>query len=268
MSLLNFVADPFRIIARYREILWRTTMVEVRGAYAGSALGMIWVALGPVLLLSLYALVFAVIFRVRPVAMTVSEYVLYVFCGLVPFIAFSTSLTAGALSLSSNRQILLNTVFPAELIPLRSVVVASVTLPVGLLILAAGDVVFSSMSIVWLLVPVVMLLQIMFMTGVCWVLSLVTLVVRDIQQILVYVTLLLMIITPIAYTPDMIPSNLKLLMYGNPLFYFVTSFQSLIILNELPPTDIAVIGLGLSLGSFLTGFAVCRRAKQVFYDFA
>ena len=268
MNLLVFIASPFQLIARHHQILWRTTMVEVRSVYAGSVLGMFWILLGPVLLLSLYTLVFAVIFRVRPVDMTVSEYVLYVFCGLVPFLAFSMSLTAGALSLSSHKQVLLNTVFPAELIPLRSVLVASVGLPVGTLILAGGDAIFSSLSVTWLLVPVVMVLQLMFVVGICWILSLVALLVRDIQHVLYYVTMMLLIITPIAYTPDMIPPKLKLLMYGNPLFYFVTSYQSLIILNEVPPLHIIAITIPLSLASLCIGYMAFRRAKQVFYDFA
>lgn len=243
-------------------------MTEIRGAYAGSMLGILWVFVGPMLLFSIYALVFVVIFRVRPVSMTVAEYVLYVFSGLVPFLAFANALTIGALSLSSNKQLLLNTVFPAELIPLRSVLVASVGLPAGTIILLLGDTFFSTLSWTWLLLPVVLLLQIMFVTGICWMLSLLALLVRDIQHILMYVTMALLIVTPIAYTPDMIPAKLQLLMYANPLFYFVTCYQSLVVLDAIPPPTIVAIMVGLSLGTFWLGYTVCHRAKQVFYDYA
>ena len=265
---MNFFTAPFAMIARYRTILWRTTYNELRSTYAGSALGMAWVVLGPMLLLSVYALVYAVIFRVRPTDMTVAEYILYVFSGLVPFITFATAMTQGALSLPANKQVLLNTVFPAELVPLRSVLVASAGLPAGIVVLFFGDLLFSRLSATFLLVPFVILFQLMFLVGLSWVLSLATLLIRDIQQVLIYVTMLLLVVTPIAYTPDMIPPQLKILMYGNPLFYYVTSYQSLILLNRLPPLDVVIVGITMSVVMFGLGFRMCQRAKQVFYDFA
>ena len=259
---------PISTISRHRSILAHTTMTEIRGTYAGSILGIFWVFAGPILLLSIYAMVFAVIFRVRPVSMSVSEYVIYVFSGLVPFLSFANALTAGSLSLSSNRQLLFNTVFPAELIPLRSVLVASAGLPTGTIILFVADGLFSTFSWDWLLLPFVLVMQLMFVTGVCWILSLVALLVRDIQHILMYITMALLIVTPIAYTPDMIPAKLLLLMYVNPLFYFVTFFQSLVVLNSIPPWPIVVVTVVLSCGTFWLGYIACYRAKQVFYDYA
>ena len=58
------------------------------------------------------------------------------------------------------------------------------------------------------------------MTGVCWVLSLVNLIFKDIQQVLTYVTIMLLVASPIAYTPDMLPPQLRLLIYINPLALF------------------------------------------------
>lgn len=267
-SPVNFFTTPFILIARYRDILCRTTWSELRSTYAGSALGIAWVLLGPIFLLTVYALVYAVIFRVRPTGMTVTEYILYVFSGLVPFIAFATAMTQGALSLNANKQVLLNTVFPAELIPFRSVLVASASLPAGVIILFFGDLLFSKLTFSFLLVPMVIIFQIMFLAGLSWVLSLLTLLVRDIQQVLIYITMLLLVITPIAYTPNMIPAQLKVLMYGNPLFYYVTSYQSLILLNRLPSLDVIIVGITMSILIFSGGFMICRRVKPVFYDFA
>jgi ABC-type polysaccharide/polyol phosphate export permease len=61
---------------------------------------------------------------------------------------------------------------------------------------------------------------------------------------------------------------MKGLMYFNPLFYFVISFQYLIILDQIPPPDILVTGAIFSVFVFVLGFSVFRRSKQVFYDFA
>jgi len=262
-------SNPFRLLARYYPVLLRTAAIEVRALYAGSALGALWVVLGPLLLLSLYAVVYVMIFRIQPATLSTGEYVLYVFAGLVPTVAFATALTAGANSLVQNKHILLNTVFPAELLPLRAVLVQSVPLPVGLALVAAAVLVVKGpLAPAALIVPLLVVLQIMFVAGIVWVLSLLTLALRDIQQLLQYVALILLIVTPIAYTPDMIPAPLRLLMYGNPLYYFTAGFQAALVYGVLPPLPILAGSVALGLASFVAGFWLFGRAKMSFYDYA
>lgn len=268
MTLIESIGLPFRESFRNRAILITTTYNEVRSIYAGSILGTTWLLLGALLMLGVYSLTYAVIFRIRPPDMTTSEYILYVFCGLTPFLGFSNALSLGTMSLVSNRAVLMNTVFPAELIPLRAVMVGSIGMPVNMLILFVGDVAFSTPSWTFLLVPFVLLLQVMFVAGICWMLSLAALLLRDIQYMIYYFIMLLMIVTPIAYTASMIPPQLGAIIYFNPLAYFVMSVQSLVILNELPPLSIVVPMVIISLTTFVVGFRVCRNAKSAFYDYA
>lgn len=266
--MMKFLSAPFVAVWAHRKILLRTTAVEIHSVYAGSLLGSVWVVLGPIFFLGLYALIYTLIFKIQPAAMGQQEYILYIFSGMVPFLAFGSALSAGSSSLAANKQILLNTVFPAEMIPLRSVLVASVALPMGLLLVVAADIALGRPSLKLLLIPFVMLLQVMFVTGVVWVLSLLNLLIRDIQQLLAYVIMILLVITPIAYTPDMAPGQLRLVMYLNPLFYFVTSYQSLIVLGQIPPWDIALIAVTLGLGSSMVGFWALQRGKHMFYEYA
>jgi len=259
---------PFEAIWRHRAILINTSINEIRNQFAGSVLGSVWIVIGQFCVLVIYATMYVAIFRVRPADMSVYEYILYVFCGLTSFVPFSTALSAGTLSLVSNRAVLLNTVFPAELIPLRTVLVASASMPAGLVILALADALLSQMSWTTLLVPIVMILQVMFIAGLVWVLSLAALVVRDIQHIIQYAVMMLVVITPIAYTPSMVPEALKVVIYINPLSYFVISFQYLIILDRLPELPIVVPMLVLSVGMFVLGYTTVRRAKGAFYDYA
>ena len=264
---LAFTA-PFLLIWRHRRLLLGTTLSELRGTYAGSVLGMAWVVVGPLMLLAIYGAVYAVIFQIRVVDLSVAEYVLLVFSGLVPFLTFATSLTAGSLSISNNRDLLFNTVFPVELISVREILVASANLPVGILILLVGDFIFGSPTIELIGVPFVVLLQTMFVVGICWIISYVALVTKDIQQILVYLTIILLVVTPIAYTPEMVPANLKVLMTVNPLYYFVTSYQYLIVLDARPPLDVMIGTVALASGAFVGGYILSSRLKQGLLDFA
>jgi lipopolysaccharide transport system permease protein len=116
--------------------------------------------------------------------------------------------------------------------------------------------------------PFAVLLQLMFVTGLVWILSLVTLAFRDVQQLLQYVTIVLLIVTPIAYTPDMIPAQLKLLMYLNPVYYFVALYQYPLVFGTLPPWPFVAAALAVACVSFCAGFAVYQKVKTVFYDYA
>jgi lipopolysaccharide transport system permease protein len=111
-------------------------------------------------------------------------------------------------------------------------------------------------------------LQLMFVTGLVWILSLAALVFRDIQHLIQYAVMMLAVITPIAYTPSMVPDALKALIYVNPLSYFVIGIQYLVILNRIPEPQILVPMVALSFGLFILGYHAVRRSKGAFYDYA
>jgi lipopolysaccharide transport system permease protein len=260
--------EPIHLIWSRRRVFWEAVKVSLRQRYAGSTLGMAWIVVGPVLLLSLYATIYLVVFRVRPLNMEADVYVLYIFSGLVPFINFSQGLMQGTTALSADREVLLNTVFPPELITVREVTVSILTLAIGVGIICVLGLLIGNITITWLLVPFVLLLLLMFLIGLTWILSLANLVLKDIEQILVYVTIVLIITSPIAYTQDMVPQTLKILIYLNPLAYFIICIQSLVVLGSMPPLPITLGVVTFGICMMLLGSFVFNRAKSVFFDYA
>jgi lipopolysaccharide transport system permease protein len=108
----------------------------------------------------------------------------------------------------------------------------------------------------------------MFVCGVAWPLSLANLVLRDVQQILTFLCTALMIVSPIAYAPDSAPGLLKLLVYLNPVSYFVLTSQSLMVTGTLPPARVILVMTGFSFGAFFVGFRLFQRGKLAFWDYA
>jgi len=241
----------------------------VRQKYTGSVLGSLWVFVFPLLQLTVFAALYTMIFKIRPTGLTEWGYVTLVFSGLVPLLCFSETLVSTTTSLSANRALLLNTVFPAELIPVRVALAAQVSGLAGLLITVAVTIIVGRANLLTLaVVPFVWILLFLFSVGLGWILSLFSLVAKDVQHALGLITMLITILSPFAYTPEMVPPALKPLLYLNPLSYYVLSFQSLICYGELPPLHIVAVATTLSLVSFLGGFAVFRKAKQIFFDYA
>ena len=257
------------IIWHFRARLVDGVLLDLRQRYAGSVLGVVWAILYPVMLLSVYAFVYTFIFRVRPAQLTVYDYVILVFSGLLPLLSFIEALMASSSSLSANRSLLMNTVFPPELIPLRSILAAQITGFVGVTItLVAAFSLGLGSWIVVLAVPFFWLMLILFVTGLGWILSLVSLVATDIQQGLPPILFLLVIVSPFAYTPDMVPAGLAAILYFNPLTYFVLAFQSAVVYGVWPSIAITAGTIILGCVSFLTGFAFFRRTKLIFFDYA
>ena len=266
--LVSTLAAPWRSAVRHRALLLATSKVELRRRYAGSVLGLLWLLAGPLFLITIYAVIYLVVFRFRPAEMNEIDYVFYILSGLVAFLGFSEALQAGTTSLTANREILLNTVFPAELVPLRAVLVSSTTMLVGVAAVIVGCAGFGKLEPIALLAPVILLAQTMFVAGIGWIFALANLVVRDVQQILVYVTIILLVASPIAYLPSMLPSSLAVLIYANPLSYYVIALQHVIVLGIWPPLPVLIVGGVLAVGAFSLGFLVFARAKQAIFDYA
>jgi lipopolysaccharide transport system permease protein len=260
--------NPFALIWLYRRSLWRTAISEVRQRYAGSAIGLFWVALAPGLLLALYACVFIYIYKTVPSGMETTTYLVQLFAGLLPFLAFSDGLLNGSAAVQSNRAVLLNTVYPAELVPLRAVISGHAVAALGLVLVAILALATGHPLRGLLLVPFVLVLQVMFVCGLAWPLALANLVLRDVQQVLAFLSTALMIVSPIAFAPGSAPGPLQLLVYLNPLSYFILTCQSLVVTGSLPSLKIVLIMTGLAVGAFLLGFRLFQRGKLAFWDYA
>lgn len=254
------------VMYRHRRLLVTTLLQDMRQRYAGTTAGLLWVLLYPAALVGLYTVVYLYVFHVQPPGVEAPVYVLRIVSGLVIVIGFSEGLNAGAGALLANRNLLLNAVFPSELIPLRAVLAAQVTAAVGLALCIGLSIALGVASWLLVFVPLFWLLAVVFVTGLAWTLSLANLVVRDVQQALVLVTMMLLIASPIAYTPDMAPGALKVLVYVNPLSYFVLPVQALCVGSRLPSFGIVAASAVLAAVSWSTGFVLFRRAKRFVLD--
>lgn len=256
---------PWHNFVSQWRLLARSVKVEIRAQHAGTVLGLSWIVLGPFLLLALYALIYAVIFQVRMAGLSRSEYILNVFSGLVLFLAFSQAMAASTNALSRERKLIFSN-FPAEFIPAKAVIVAYLVLLPASFFVVIGDAWLSRPSWHLLLLPVVALLQLAFSIGLGCLLSLLGLVARDIGFLIQYIVIALLVVTPIAYAPDMIPQRIKPLLYLNPLYYYVSANQHLILMNSLPPLIEIVLGATVSLLMFAVGLWVFARARAAMMD--
>jgi lipopolysaccharide transport system permease protein len=260
-------AEMLRTIARHRRVLASVTRVELSKRYAGSAIGIAWIVLYPILLLAIYLFVYLVVFKMRFPGYSEMDYTLYVFAGLVPYIGFMEALTAGAVSIKQNMHLIRNVMLPIELIPVRTVTVALTTEIVALAVIIFLALAFGRLSphVAWL--PIVVILQVLFLVGLVLIVASLAVALPDISYFVNLSVLLLMFLSPIGFKPDMVPAGFWPIIYLNPIYYMADSFRMSLL--AMQPIDLRVLGVfaAMSFGTFAVGTAFFRRFKGVLVDY-
>jgi lipopolysaccharide transport system permease protein len=262
------IAAPVRmamLIARHARLLVTITRVELAKRYAGSLLGLAWLILQPLLLLSAYLFVYLVVFRVRFPGFSQFDYVLYVFCGLVPYLGLMEGLTSGTLAIRQNMHLVKNVMLPLELIPVRNVLVAMAGQLVALTLVLALIAWNGSLSAGVLLVPLHLVVQFAFVVGLAFVLSAVAVVVSDVSYILNIILFLLMFLSPIGFRPDMVPADFQWVLTLNPVYYMIEVYRGSM-LGVLPDLRIWAIFVAMAVVAFVGGSIFFRAFRGVLLD--
>ena len=264
------IFTPFILLFSYRKNIVEGVQQELKSQYSGSALGMFWVLFFPLCQLAIYCALYVFIFRVRPPGLTQWAYVVLVFSGLVPLLAFNQALQSAMSSLVANRALLSSTVFPVNLIVIRTVVTAQMPMLCGMfitIILALG-MQRTGTLLTLLYVPILWLNVILFAMGLGLILSLITIIIKDLQHSIGLILMLMTFLSPFAYTPEMVPTGLKFILVINPMTYFVRAFQEVLCYGMHP--DLTNLGLStlLGVGAYIFGYIVFERKKSAFFDYA
>src|SRR5687767_1846286 len=119
---------------RYRGLIQSLVARELKARYRGSVLGFFWSFINPLMLLLVYSFVFENILIQRDLGLP--RYELFLFCGLLPWTWFASSLLESSGVLISGGNLIKKVLFPAEILPIVTVLSNMVHFFFGLVILA------------------------------------------------------------------------------------------------------------------------------------
>jgi len=258
----------FHMLFRHRRLIWNLTLLDFRLRYAGSRLGLVWMLLAPLLMLGVYLLLFGGILQVRPdQSSTGVEYGLLIACGLLPWIGFSEGVTRGTASVLAQRNLIKSHVFPMELFPVSAVCAGLIGQLCGTLLLLVLLGLRGMLGPNLAVLPFLLILQALFTVGLVWFLSCVNIIYRDTSQVVVLMMVLLMFISPIAYTQEMAPAGLKLVVELNPISYLIEGYRNALLYNQFPNVRGLVIFGGLALLVLLAGYRYFMHLRRVLPDY-
>jgi homopolymeric O-antigen transport system permease protein len=168
--------------------------------------------------------------------------------------------------ISDNAPLITKTIIPAEILPISITVSNLVHHVIALGILLGVMLSFQSVHLSALWIPLYMAMLLMFAQGLGWIVAGLHVFLRDTIQALQIVLLLWFYFTPILYTIDRVPANLRFLSRLNPMAVIVTGYRNSL-LHLAQPTGAQIAGvLTVSVAVFVLGALLFRQAKPAFPD--
>lgn len=253
---------------RYRGLVQILVARELRARYRGSVLGFLWSFVNPLLLLLVYSFVFTVILDRGDIA-DLEPYAVFLFCGLLPWTWFSSSLNDSAGILIVHGNLIKKVVFPVDVLPV--VAVASnlchfvFGLPILFGFLVWYDVPLRLADLVWF--PAVVAVQLCLTLGLAMILAALTVHFRDVKDLLANGLTLWFFTSPILYEMSAAPEDVRALLNLNPFAHLAISYQQ-ILFHEGPFVHwpwLAAVAAG-SGGLFLLGYWFFDRLRDSFAE--
>ena len=259
--------SDWRYLWSQRSLLWVMTRRELAVRYAGSAAGVAWAFLQPVLTIAAYFLVFDIVFAMRmgdnaPTARVGT----YLVVGSLPWLAFCESLSRGAASLVDAGTLLQKNALPPVLFVARSVLAGFVVFAPLMVVLTVGYAVEYGVAWAHLALPLLMLLQCLLAFLLAYVLAILAAALRDTLQLLAFALSVGIFLSPILFPITLFPENWRWLLFANPMTALVLGYQSILLKGVWPYWTLWAIALGWILVLALALDALVKRSRDELVD--
>ncbi len=234
---------------------------ELRSSHRRTALGWTWPLAIQLIQLAVLSFVFG---RVLPLG--IEDYPTFVFCGLVFWSWFRGALTGAVTSVTGNEALVLEPRMPRLLLPLVAVAVATFDLLVALPVLLVLVAIVGDVHATWALLPALLAIQAVLMTGIGFIVAASQVFVRDVEQALGAVLLILFYMTPVFYPLDTVPDGYRWIFDINPISGLIDAYRAILLDGVMP--DVARAGgmAGASIVTLAAGLVLFRRLEPRFID--
>lgn len=231
----------------YRGFITSSVKREFQSKYSNSLFGFAWNVVNPLAMILVYTVIFAQVMRARlPGVDNTFAYSIFLCAGILTWGLFAEITGRSQTMFIENANLLKKLRFPRICLP--AVVVANATLNFGIIFsLFTGFLLISGNfpGQVYLALFPLLILLVMFSTGLGMVLGVLNVFFRDVGQAFGIIVTFWFWLTPIVYAPTILPPQAQSLMAFNPLAAFIGAVQGVLVRGAWP------------VWSSLTYMAVC-----------
>lgn len=269
----NFSVLPHEMASslwRNRGLIAALVKREVIGRYRGSIMGIAWSFFNPLLMLVIYTFVFSVVFKARwgvGGEESKADFAIILFVGMIVHGLFAECVNRAPALILSNVNYVKKVIFPLEILPWVAFGSALFHTAISLGVLLLAQLILShQMPWTAILFPLILIPLVFATMGFAWFLSAFGVFVRDIGQITVMFTTVLLFISPVFYPLSILPEKYQSWLQLNPLAYIIEEGRNVLIFGQLP--DLGRWSIMMAAGILIAwaGFAWFQKTRRGFAD--
>lgn len=274
---LQSLPGKLRELYAYRYLLKNLVIRDLKVRYKNSFLGVIWSLLHPLLMMTVYTILFTILIPNEGV----DKYPIFILVALIPWQFHTGTMNSGVNSITGNAAIIKKVYFPRILLPtatllsnLVNLLLASVVLLVLLFAFGVG------LTIHALWVPVILLIQIIFLLGLTYFVATLQTFYRDTAMILEVGLLAWFFLTPVFYPFErfgtqselfgLVFNPARLMRWLNPMASIIDGYRTVLwgTVNSNGPASMDPLALLRTLVTaviiFIIGYTVFSRSEHLF----
>ncbi len=246
---------------KYKYLLYNLISRDFRVKYRRSVLGILWSMLNPILMVLILNAVFSRVFRFQ-----IENFALYLISGQTLFTFFNEATSGSIFSIVEASALIKKVYIPKYIFPLEKVLFAFVnalfSMSAVIVMLLIYQVPFSWTMLLFF-VPLIGLL--MFTCGFSLIISCLCVFFRDLKHLYSVLITALMYMTPIIYPIETVQDSwIRYIVYLNPLTTYVETFRSVVMYNQLPSSELLLVGFGYGILFMIIGLVVFRKGQDKF----
>lgn len=256
------------LLREHRDLIRSLVKRDLTSRYKGSVMGLGWTILTPAVQIVIFTVIFSGIFSAKFGDQGGHlRFAVYLFCGMLPWIAFSDGVLRSTTTLTDNVNLVRRVVFPLEALPVNLALSALVQQLLGTVVLLAATLLMQQtlhLTAFWL--PVLLIPQLLATIGLGWLMASLGVFIRDMSQVNQLALQACMYLTPILYPESLVPPNYRWLVDCNPMAPLIRSYRQILLEGQPPDWRGFVVTVVFGLVCFGFGYWWFERTKKAFAD--
>ena len=235
---MRYCWQEWRTLWSGRDLLWVMTRRELRTRYAGSAMGIVWAYLQPVLTVAAYFLVFDLVFSMRMGDGAPTQRMgTYLVAGALPWLAFCEAVTRGANSLIEAGPLLQKNALPPVLFIARSVLAGLLVFAPLMVLLTIGYLPISGIQHALIAMPLLMLLQSLLTLVLAHIVAILAAAIRDVLQVIGFLLSVGIYLSPVLFPVSFFPEEWRWVLFANPMSALIMGYQAILLQGQWPALE-------------------------------
>ena len=228
-------------------------------------IGVIWIALQPIIQMLVFYVILGILVRVPTDDI---PYPVFFLSGFVVWQFFAQVVNASAFSLLGNVGIITKSYFPRLALPLSTTLGALVDFAVSFVILLVLLITNQyAITTRFFLLPVLLIITLLFSSGIGLLFGALMVVFRDTKNLLGFILMIWMYITPIMFPISIVPVQYQVLFRINPITTLVETFRWVCVgSGTLPPVEQFLLSFIVAFALWFLGAVAFRSMENRIAD--